>query len=263
MHRGCRRGDCRRIRGDAGEGQQLGHGSGKVGAERFIADLAATLAKHRAIGPADLDAVAPMQRVVDMPTAVIGPVVERPAAPALDAVGIEVDLAPERLVRRHMIAEGDVPAVAHEMDEARIGEEKIEEGQDVAGLAQLPAPGPGSDAIVGGEVGGEARIDQPCQIGGRRIGGRPQAGEVGIMALDEMLDQADERQCVQRFVDRGPHEDPLAGERAGQQAAAGMRLVEDDQRRRQGGVAPAQIRQEGRDHQAPESPTPRRTGVTA
>src|SRR5437763_5369724 len=106
----------------------------------YIPDRHVTLPHHGAIHASYLDAFDPLQRIIDMARARIGPMAQRQAPPFMNPVGVEVDLPPQRLLRRDVIAEGDVAAIADEVDIPRRRKHRIDDRQDEAGLAELPTP---------------------------------------------------------------------------------------------------------------------------
>src|SRR5580658_8194853 len=56
--------------------------------------------------------------------------------------GIEVDLAPERIVGRFVIAKGNIPAIPNQVNEASAGKAVVQHRKRINGLAKLPPPRP-------------------------------------------------------------------------------------------------------------------------
>jgi hypothetical protein len=208
---------------------EVEHAAGRaleIQAEVLVADFEIPVPKHHAVGPADEDAVGPMEGVIDMAVPSIILPGQRQTLPTSDPIRVEIDLPPERIVRGLVIGESDVAAVADEVDATGLRKKKIDDGKDVDGLAQLPAPGPIPRTALTVPLHGV-----PGESEKHRIARRPAVPKgriIGIIGQHKVSDEFKHVERIPGFILVRSHEDFGFLDQLGQQAAARMRLVEND-----------------------------------
>jgi hypothetical protein len=125
-----------------------------------------------------------------------------------------------------MIGESDIAAVADEMDITGPRKKEIDDRKDEDGLAQLPTPG--SIPFIALKVPLQG---VPGELRKHRIVSRPAVPEgrvIGIIGQHEVLDEFKHIERIPGFVLVRSHEDSSFLDQLGQQAAARMRFVEND-----------------------------------
>src|SRR5580658_799136 len=95
---------------------------------------------------------------------------QRQSGEGPNVFGIEIDLAPERIVGRFVIAKGDIAAIPNQMNEAGAGKAVVQHRKRINSLAKLPSPRPAGVAAQPLEMFLENAPDEPGKF---EVGSRP------------------------------------------------------------------------------------------
>ena len=163
---------------------------------------------------------------------------EKQSSPAPYADRIDVDLLPEDLDRSDVIAERNVTAIADDVHVSCCRKQEIDEWEGIDRFAELPAPGTVFPTL---QMVGEGALNQSKQRAVSCSGPMPECVVVGIVVFDEVADELEQTDGIAGVVDVTSEPYPGRLKQLGDEPASGVRLVKNDNGRRQLGEGEPQV----------------------